>query len=147
MFKNDFFKKRERSLPEINTTALPDIIFMLLFFFMVVTVVKEPDQNSDILIPTSEYADKKAKDDNDLKIGLGIKEGQVFYSINNNSLNKLEEVRENLMLLSKQKKISYNQRVLLKVDEDIRIYKVNALKKMLRDLEILNIEYVINHQA
>lgn len=147
MFKNNFLKKRERSLPEINTTSLPDIIFMLLFFFMVVTVVKEPDQNSDILIPTSAYADKKTKDENDLKIGIGIKEGQLFYSINNNSLVELEELKENLMLLHKQKKIRYDQRVLLKVDEDIRIHKVNALKKMLRDLEILNIEYVINYQA
>ncbi|MEM9921288.1 MAG: biopolymer transporter ExbD [Bacteroidota bacterium] len=36
-----FIKKRGRTSPAINTSALPDIIFMLLFFFMVVTVLRK----------------------------------------------------------------------------------------------------------
>jgi len=147
MFKKDKFNRKERTLPEINTTALPDIIFMLLFFFMVVTVVKEPDQNSDIAIPLSHYADKKSKEINDLKIGMGIVDGELFYSINNNKLSALDDLKENLILMNEKNQLSYSQRVLLKIDEEILIHKVNALKSMLRDLEILNIHYVINHQA
>ena len=37
------FKKEAKSEPEIPTAALPDIIFMLLFFFMVTTVMRETD--------------------------------------------------------------------------------------------------------
>lgn len=38
------FKKNEgKSAPAINTSSLPDIVFMLLFFFMVATTTKDID--------------------------------------------------------------------------------------------------------
>ena len=37
------FKKNSKSSNDIPTAALPDIIFMLLFFFMVTTVLRETD--------------------------------------------------------------------------------------------------------
>ncbi len=37
------FKKKNKSEPDIPTAALPDIIFMLLFFFMVTTVMREQE--------------------------------------------------------------------------------------------------------
>ena len=36
-----FQKKRGKSSPAISTASLPDIIFMLLFFFMVTTVLRD----------------------------------------------------------------------------------------------------------
>ena len=36
-----FKKNNKKGLPEISTSSLPDIIFMLLFFFMVTTVMRE----------------------------------------------------------------------------------------------------------
>ncbi|HTO37102.1 MAG TPA: biopolymer transporter ExbD [Brumimicrobium sp.] len=38
-----FKKKGESGPPAINTSSLPDIVFMLLFFFMVATTTKEID--------------------------------------------------------------------------------------------------------
>ncbi|RFC54146.1 ExbD/TolR family protein [Brumimicrobium aurantiacum] len=38
-----FRKKDGKSAPAINTSSLPDIVFMLLFFFMVATTTKEID--------------------------------------------------------------------------------------------------------
>ena len=35
-----FKKKKGGEIPAVNTASLPDIVFMLLFFFMVVTVLK-----------------------------------------------------------------------------------------------------------
>lgn len=37
------FKKKERATPAVSTASLPDIVFMLLFFFMVTTVLREQD--------------------------------------------------------------------------------------------------------
>jgi biopolymer transport protein ExbD len=37
------FKKKTKTNPDIPTAALPDIIFMLLFFFMVTTVMREQE--------------------------------------------------------------------------------------------------------
>ena len=38
-----FKKDGARALPPVSTAALPDIVFMLLFFFMVTTVMREVD--------------------------------------------------------------------------------------------------------
>ena len=35
------FRKQKKGLPAISTASLPDIVFMLLFFFMVTTVMRE----------------------------------------------------------------------------------------------------------
>ncbi|QCX37175.1 biopolymer transporter ExbD [Aureibaculum algae] len=37
------FGKKKKGLPAVNTAALPDIVFMLLFFFMVTTVMRETE--------------------------------------------------------------------------------------------------------
>ena len=36
-----FNKKKKGDLPAVNTASLPDIVFMLLFFFMVATVMRD----------------------------------------------------------------------------------------------------------
>jgi len=41
-------KNKKKNVPQINTAALPDIIFMLLFFFMVATTMKEVDMKVDV---------------------------------------------------------------------------------------------------
>ena len=35
------FKRKGGDLPAISTASLPDIVFMLLFFFMVATVMRD----------------------------------------------------------------------------------------------------------
>lgn len=48
-----FAKKRGKSNPAISTASLPDIIFMLLFFFMVVTVMREAEQKVAVSVPNA----------------------------------------------------------------------------------------------
>jgi len=47
------FKKKSEASQEIPTSALPDIIFMLLFFFMVTTVLRETTINVRQSIPAA----------------------------------------------------------------------------------------------
>ncbi len=47
------FRKKEKADPEIPTSALPDIIFMLLFFFMVTTVLRETTINVEQRVPAA----------------------------------------------------------------------------------------------
>ncbi len=51
-------KKKERSTPGISTASLPDIIFMLLFFFMVSTSMKEVTYKVIIRLPEASEAKK-----------------------------------------------------------------------------------------
>ena len=46
-----FKQKRGKSTPAISTASLPDIIFMLLFFFMVTTVMRDSTLKVDVNTP------------------------------------------------------------------------------------------------
>lgn len=46
-----FKKKRSKIGVEISTASLPDIIFMLLFFFMVVTVLRDSELKINVITP------------------------------------------------------------------------------------------------
>jgi len=48
-----FAKKGNKGTPAISTASLPDIVFMLLFFFMTVTTMKEIDLKIVIKKPTA----------------------------------------------------------------------------------------------
>ena len=59
-----FNKNKKKEIPGVNTSALPDIIFMLLFFFMVATTMKEVDMQVDIVKPIADQAEKLTDKDN-----------------------------------------------------------------------------------
>ena len=37
------FKKQNKTVPQISTASLTDVVFMLLFFFMTVTSIRETE--------------------------------------------------------------------------------------------------------
>ncbi len=55
------FKKKTNTSQEIPTSALPDIIFMLLFFFMVTTVLRETDLLVENKLPSASQLQKLEK--------------------------------------------------------------------------------------
>ena len=55
------FKKKAKTKQDIPTSALPDIIFMLLFFFMVTTVLRETTINVQQRIPEANELTKLRK--------------------------------------------------------------------------------------
>jgi len=48
-----FKKKGGKSTPSINTASLPDIVFMLLFFFMVTTVIRDASLKVRVQTPNA----------------------------------------------------------------------------------------------
>ena len=46
-----FKKNKKGGTPPISTASLPDIVFMLLFFFMVTTVMRETEMLVDNTLP------------------------------------------------------------------------------------------------
>lgn len=55
------FRKKSNTSQEIPTSALPDIIFMLLFFFMVTTVMREAEVKVEQRLPRAEQIKKLEK--------------------------------------------------------------------------------------
>lgn len=58
-----FKKKKGDSSPGISTASLPDIVFMLLFFFMVTTVMKETDLLVKVVLPKASEVTKIERKD------------------------------------------------------------------------------------
>lgn len=56
-----FKKKRGGAKPTISTASLPDIIFMLLFFFMVVTVMRDATKKVSVVVPEATELNKLEK--------------------------------------------------------------------------------------
>ena len=46
-----FNKNGKREMPELNTSSLPDLIFSILFFFMIVTSMREVTLKVEFEVP------------------------------------------------------------------------------------------------
>ena len=58
-----FSKKKSGELPAISTASLPDIVFMLLFFFMVATVMRDSTLMVQNTLPAADQIQKLDKKD------------------------------------------------------------------------------------
>ncbi len=72
------FKKKTESNQDIPTAALPDIIFMLLFFFMVTTVLRETEIKVEQRIPRAEQLIKLERKDLVAHIYVGAPKSEIW---------------------------------------------------------------------
>ncbi len=141
-----FSKKKKRGTPGISTASLPDIVFMLLFFFMTVTVVKENPAKVLYTKPTTKFYDK-IEDRNTiayLYVGTDDK-GNIRYEMNGQVYDKLtafrDEIIANREAVSKKAK-GKEPIYTLKIDKDnVDVRIVAKVRKALQDAEIQTILY------
>lgn len=56
-----FNKTGKRGMPALNTSSLPDLIFTLLFFFMIVTTMREVTLKVEFKVPQGTELEKLEK--------------------------------------------------------------------------------------
>lgn len=144
-------KKKKKSVPAISTASLPDIVFMLLFFFMVATKMKEVTLKVEIKRPFASFA-TKLDDTNPIKtvyVGKPIASMQSTYGTESRIqindviasdvsglVQAVEDWREEIGDANIPKLT-----VLLKIDKNTKMGVVNDVKKTLRDREQYKIAY------
>ncbi len=145
-----FKKNKKRGAPATSTASLPDIVFMLLFFFMVATVMRETEMLVDIKQPE---ANEIVKLENrklvaHIYIGTPIKAGlgkEPRIQLDDQLVNDATKLK--VWLESKKGKLSEEEAsqliVSLKVDEKTKMGIVNRVKYELRD----NLQFRINYSA
>lgn len=145
------FKKKTKSKPGISTAALPDIIFMLLFFFMVSTELKEDAVIVEQNLPRATQLQELTERTNTAFIYIGppakkdvygtepkIQLNDVFQGVGN--INQfIEEKRAALPENSKDK-----LEVALKIDDDTKMGMITDVKSKLREAEARKINYIGN---
>ncbi len=145
-----FTKKKGGELPAISTASLPDIVFMLLFFFMVVTVLRDSNLLVENTLPKADQVEKLRKDRSvfifagkpsdryqkkygtEAKIQIGDK-----YTDVSSLRSALTELRGKL-----RPELQDKVMVALKVDENTNTGVVSDIKEELRELNMLKIIYI-----
>ncbi len=145
-----FTKKRGKAKPAISTASLPDIIFMLLFFFMVVTVLRDAELKVKVITP---YATELIKLEekslvNYIYIGRPLKKYQDIYGTKPRMQlgDKFADVKDIPLFLEKHKiKVPEAKRPRitssLRVDGEVTMGIVQDVKTQLRKSGQLVINY------
>lgn len=145
-----FSKKRGKSDPAISTASLPDIIFMLLFFFMVVTVLRDAELKVRVVTPYASELTKLEEKSlvNYLYIGKPTKQYQATYGTKPRLQlgDKFSEVRDIPLFLEKHKvKVPEAKRPRitssLRVDGEVTMGVVQDVKTQLRKSGQLRVNY------
>ena len=127
------FKKKEKGEPKIPTAAMPDIVFMLLLFFMVTTVFKE-FTGLNVYLPTAKQIDKLPGKRNVSYIWLD-RTGTISID------DKIVEVKQ-IAPLMYDKRVSNPMIVVsLKIDQAADMEWVTGIHNQLREADALKVNY------
>ena len=140
-------------MPAISTSSLPDIVFMLLFFFMVTTSMRETEQKVMIKVPEASEAVKLERKDlaSYMNIGTPIKSLQTQYGTEariqlNDSFKNIDDIRD--FVAAERDAMSEVDRqlmtVVIRCDRDVRMGIVSDIKQELRRCSALKILYTAN---
>lgn len=145
-----FKKKKDGGLPPISTASLPDIVFMLLFFFMVATVIKEDNLLIENKLPSANQIEKLDKQSpiSYIYMGKPNEQYQATYGKEariqlNDKFADVTQIKDfiasevGLLAEADKKKII----VALKVDSEANMGVVTDAKQELRKANALKINY------
>jgi biopolymer transport protein ExbD len=150
MLKFNKLKTNDRNLPAISTASLPDIVFILLFFFMTVTTIKDQNLLVENMLPKATETDKLDKQDRIIEIFVGkatknrssqlgnearIQMGNRFVSmdeVDDYALQTLSLIPQHLRNVAT---------VSIKADIGVKMGVINDIKKELRSVNLLKINY------
>ena len=145
-----FTKKKSSELPAISTASLPDIVFMLLFFFMVATVMRENTLKIQNTLPYADQVEKLDKKDLVMYIYAGKPSARYQASAGTEARVQLNdnfaEVSEIQQFIYAERETKREELVpflttSLKVDEETNMGLVSDIKQELRKADALKINY------
>jgi biopolymer transport protein ExbD len=151
-----FSKGKKRKDPAISTAALPDIVFMLLFFFMVTTVFKEKESNKILIekVTIKETVDLE-KNVKAAYYWIGkvpgefTAKGEPLYKtqLDDDLINDNSEIRNYLNKLKKNPEFAqvwdskfFN---VFKVDKDTKMRLVREIQDELKEAEAFKVVYSV----
>ena len=127
------FSRKTQLSSEIPTSSMPDIIFMLLIFFMVTTVLREYS-GLPVNIPKAEKIEKLKGKRHTAHIWVS-KEGLV-------SINDRLFAVQYVAKIMYEKRVSDPQLIVsLKADEEAKMELISSIHEELREADALKLNY------
>ena len=145
-----FKKKKSGDLPAISTASLPDIVFMLLFFFMVATVMREDTLMIQNDLPFADQVEKLQKKDLVMYIYAGKPSSryQKQYGTEarvqlNDKFADVSDIKQFIIEErgSKREELKNKLTTSLKVEGETNMGLVSDIKYELRRAEAFRINY------
>lgn len=141
------FKKKKKGLPAISTASLPDIVFMLLFFFMVSTTMRE----TDLLIkkptlPTASEVKKLEMKSLVSTIYVGKSKDSRIGGDKIQVNDKIIDVKDvpsfifSERALRKEEEVKY-MTTSIKADKEANVGTILDIKEQLRDINALKVSF------
>ena len=146
-----FKNKEKRSVPQPPSGSLSDIVFMLLFFFMVTTTMRDTESKVITDTPAATEIDKLERKDltSYISVGSPTKQFQALYGTEsriqlNDSFRTISEIRD--FIAAERDQLTENDKklmtVAIKADKNVRMGIVTDIKQELRRCSALKIMYI-----
>ena len=134
-----FRRSEPREVPSINSAALPDLIFTILFFFMIVTTMRPISIMTQFEIPQATELQKLRE--KSLIVYIMVGTGQEIQL--NSDFVSLDELHAQLETIKTVIPVEEQNKMVavLKIDKNIPMGLVSDIKQNLRKSGILTIYY------
>lgn len=145
-----FRKKGGNELPPISTASLPDIVFMLLFFFMVSTTMREVTYMVHIKLPEATELSKLEKKSlvSYIYVGEPLPQYQKTFGVApriqlNDQFANVADIQDYIITERESRNEAERNQLItsLKVDENTKMGIVSDIKQELRKSAALHINY------
>ncbi|MBR6062903.1 MAG: biopolymer transporter ExbD [Bacteroidales bacterium] len=156
-----FRKEEKKETPELNMGSMSDIIFMFLFFFMVITTMREATLKVKFQPPKATEIQKLEKKSLVANIYIGapisknentLPPGKVSVQLNDQTIKAEDlaaDVRDFIGTEKESRSEEDKNRLTfsLKVDKDVQMRYVNTIKNELRQNNALKINYATGKKS
>ena len=145
-----FKKKERRGMPEMNTSSLPDLIFTILFFFMMVTTMREETLKVKVSDrPAGTELEKLEKKSAVSFIYVGPPTDNLRAQLGNSTRIQvndriISDVREIMDFVAAERQHMTNQAeqvISIKADKGTQMGYITDIKEVLRKSWALRINY------
>jgi biopolymer transport protein ExbD len=145
-----FVNKTKSSQPGISTASLPDIVFMLLFFFMVTTHMRDKDMMVQVSLPSATEITKMENKAMVDFVFVGAPLDKRYGSTPRIQLDDVFATIDDIRAFKDKAKESRDEAEWplisssMKVDRDVKMGLVTDIKQELRKIGALKIVYSTN---
>lgn len=145
-----FGRSGKKEVPGLTTASMSDIVFMLLFFFMVTTQLRETENKVMVKLPEASQSAKLERKDLAAYINVGppVQHLQAQYGNDariqlNDSFRTVDDIRDFIATERESKSEADRQfmTVAIRADENVRMGIITDIKQELRRCSALKIMY------
>ncbi len=138
-----FTPNKRRRVPGINISSLPDLIFTILFFFMIVTNMRDSNSHIPLSYPKGKALEKNRHSQLSHYIYIGLKNGNEYIQLDGKEIH-LNDLEDRLIEIARHTKADLQAQlsVSLGIDEHVAMGIVEKVRNAMKRSGILHINYI-----